>query len=97
VLEVGGWQSILRFVQSGMGVGFATEQAIQSMQWNATGRQSSKAAVTVKMLDEQDFPPEQIRVIARRQQGHGTPDLTATAQQFYELLKKQLTNQGAVR
>jgi len=95
-LEVGGWQSILQFVQAGLGVGLTTEQAIQSMRWNATRRQSSKAAVTVKMLDEQDFPPDEIRVIARKQQGRTTPDLTPIAHQFYELLKLEAANPGAV-
>jgi len=51
----------------------------------------------VKMLHEQDFPPEQIRLIAGKQQGHDTPDLTATAEQFYELLKSQLADQGEMR
>ena len=89
VLEVGGWQNLLRFVQSGMGVGFATEEAVQRLDAPKSGRQRNKPNLSMRYLDEQDFPPDQIRLIARKQQGHDTPDLCASAYDLYELLKKR--------
>lgn len=87
VLEVGGWQNLLRFALSGMGVGFATESAVHSMDPSKSGRQAAKPSLAMRMLDEQDFPPDQIRLIARKQQGHDTPDLSASALALYEILK----------
>jgi len=89
VLEVGGWQNLLRFVQSGMGVGFATESAVHSIESSKPGRQGTKPILSMRMLDEQDFPPDQIRLIARKQQGHDTPDLSTSAYDLYEFLKDQ--------
>ncbi len=91
VLEVGGWQNLLRFVQSGMGVGFATESAVHSMESPKPGRQPTKPNLSMRMLDEQDFPPDQIRLIARKQQGHATPDFSTSAYDLYEILKDQCT------
>lgn len=89
VLEVGGWLNLLRFAQSGLGVAFATELAVSSFESSKPGRAGAKPSLTVRMLDERDFPAEQIRLIARRQQGHTTPDLSASAFRLYELLKAQ--------
>ena len=46
----------------------------------------------MRILDGQDFPPDQIRLIARKQQGHDTPDLSTSAYDLYELLKEQSTS-----
>lgn len=89
VLEVGGWLNLLRFAQSGLGLAFATELSVESLEASKQGRQGAKPTLTVRMLDERDFPPEQIRLIARRQQGHSTPDLSTSAFSLYELLKEQ--------
>jgi DNA-binding transcriptional LysR family regulator len=87
--EVGGWQNLLRFAQSGMGVGFATESAVQSMERFQLGRQGHKPSLAMRMLDEADFPPDQIRLIARKRQGHNTPDLSASAKTLFDLLRTQ--------
>lgn len=87
--EVGGWQNLLRFAQSGMGVGFATESAVQSMEPFQLGRQGHKPSLAMRMLDEADFPPDQIRLIARKRQGHNTPDLSASAKTLFDLLRTQ--------
>ena len=89
VLEVGGWQNLLRFVQSGLGVGFATVSAVDSLQQAMSRQQSSKSVLQTKFLDEQDFPPDEIRLIARKRQGHDKPDPGPSASVFYELLKEQ--------
>lgn len=93
-LEVGGWHSILSYVQSGIGVGFVPEQAVHSFEQNLCGRSSSKSGLSIKMLDEKAFPPDEIRVIARKQQGHDTPDLGSLAFEFYKLLKEFASTQG---
>ncbi|MFY7874431.1 MAG: LysR substrate-binding domain-containing protein [Pirellula sp.] len=87
VLEVGGWHNLLRFAQSGMGIGFATESAVHSMEPSKPGRQGAKPSLAMRMLDEADFPPDQIRLIARKQQGHDTPDLSASAYDLYDILR----------
>jgi DNA-binding transcriptional LysR family regulator len=89
VLEIGGWQSLLGFAQSGVGVGFATEEAVHSMESSRSGRHSAKPSLQVRLLDEKDFPPDELRLIARKQQGHITPDLSSSAQELYELIKEQ--------
>ncbi len=89
VLEVGGWHNLLRFAQSGLGVGFATESAVHSMEPSKSGRQGAKSSLAMRMLDEADFPPDQIRLIARKQQGHSTPDLSTSAKTFFDLLRTQ--------
>lgn len=89
VLEVGGWHNLLRFAQSGMGVGFATESAVLSMDSSKPGRQGTKSGLVMRALDELDFPPDQIRLIARKQQRHDTPDLSASAFDLYRILKAQ--------
>jgi LysR family transcriptional regulator, positive regulator for ilvC len=89
VIEVGGWKNLLKFVQSGIGVGFATESAVHSMEPTKPRRQGAKQSLAMRMLDEADFPPDQIRLIARKQQGHDTPDLSASAYDLYDLLKSQ--------
>lgn len=87
VFEVGGWQNLLRFAQSGIGVGFATESAVHSMEPSKSGRQGTESGLTMRMLNEADFPPDQIRLIARKQQGHNTPDLSNSAKTLFELLR----------
>jgi hypothetical protein len=86
-MEVGGWQNLLRFAQSGIGVGFATESAVHSMEVPKSGRQGAKPSFAMRMLDETDFPKEQIHLIARKQQGHNTPDLSASAYDLYKTIK----------
>jgi len=91
VLEVGGWRTILRFAQSGLGIGFATEEAVYSIDQSKLGRPASKSSLTIRHLDEKDFPADEIRLIARKQQGHDTPDLSTSAHDLYKLLKEQGT------
>jgi len=79
VFEVGGWKNLLQFTQSGMGVGFATKSAVHNMESSNSGRQGANPCLAMRMLDEADFPPDQIRLIARKQQGHNTPDLSTSA------------------
>jgi LysR family transcriptional regulator, positive regulator for ilvC len=94
-MEVGGWQNILGYVQSGIGVGLVSEQAVKGFSQDFSGRSAGKARLSVKMLDEQTFTPAEIRVIARKQQGRDTPDLGSIATQFYELVKEFAPTYGA--
>ncbi len=90
-LEIGGWQSLLGFAQSGVGVGFATEEAVRSMESSRSGRQSVKPSLSVRLLDEKDFPPDQIRLIARKPQGYTKPEFSPAAQELYELIKENFS------
>jgi DNA-binding transcriptional LysR family regulator len=87
ILEVGGWMSLLQFVQFGIGVGFATEQAVAAYEAMRPSRSGSKPSMVVRSLDENDFPPDQVRLIARKPQGRDTPDFGASAQRLLELLR----------
>jgi DNA-binding transcriptional LysR family regulator len=89
VLEVGGWHSILSYVQSGIGVGFVSEQAVQSFEQNQFGGKASGAQLSIKMLDEKNSTPDESRLIARKPQGRGTPDLGTTAYRLFELLRQE--------
>lgn len=86
-LEVGGWMSLLQFVQFGIGVGFTTEQAAAAFEAMRSSRSGSKPSLVSRYLDENDFPPDQVRLIARKPQGRDTPDLGASAQRLLELLR----------
>jgi len=74
-----------------MGVGFATEEVVHSIEQSKQGRPASKSSLAIRYLDENGFPPDEIRLIARKQQGHDTPDLSTSAYELYELLKEQCT------
>ena len=87
VLEVGGWLSLLQFVQVGIGVGFATEQAVAAFEAMRPTRASSKPSMVVRALDEKDFPPDQVRLIARKPQGRDRPDFGISAQRLLELIR----------
>ncbi len=87
ILEVGGWMSLLQYVQFGIGVGFATEQAVSAHEAMRPSRSGSKPSMVVRSLDENDFPPDQVRLIARKPQGRDTPDFGASAQRLLELLR----------
>jgi LysR family positive regulator for ilvC len=70
VLETGGWQTILEFAESGIGVGLATQSAFERVRTWATGKLMSRT------LDEKEFPPDAVRLIARKAHGKEEPELT---------------------
>jgi LysR family transcriptional regulator, positive regulator for ilvC len=87
ILEVGGWLSLLQFVHSGIGVGFATQRAVAAFEAMKATRTGAKLSLVARALDEHDFPPDQVRLIARKPQGRDTPDFGASAQRFLGLLR----------
>ncbi len=88
VLEIGGWLSLLQFVQSGIGVGFATEQAVAAFEVMRSTKSTAKPSTVVRSLDESDFPPDQVRLIARKRQGRDKPDFGPSAERLHELLQQ---------
>ena len=88
VLEVGGWLNLLQFVQFGIGVGFATEQAVAAFEAMKSTRSTAKSSMVVRSLDESDFPPDQVRLIARKRQGREKPDFGPSAERLLELLRE---------
>ncbi len=69
-LEVGGWQTILEFVESGLGVGLVPQSAVEMF------RERSRCKLTTRPLDPTEFPPDAVRLIARKAHGKEEPDLT---------------------
>jgi LysR family transcriptional regulator, positive regulator for ilvC len=88
ILEAGGWMSLLQFVHAGIGVGFATEQAVAAFDALRASRSNVKPSLVARYLDEKDFPPDQVRLIARKPQGQDSPDFGASAQRLQELLRR---------
>lgn len=88
ILETGGWLSLLQFAQSGIGVGFATEQAVLAFEALRPARANSKPTLVARYLDEKDFPPDQVRLIARKPQGQDFPDFGTSAQRMFDLLRE---------
>lgn len=86
-LEIGGWMNLLQFVHAGLGVGFATEQSFVAFQATRPTRSGAKASMVARYLDENDFPPDPVRLIARKPQGRKTPDFGTSAQRLLELLR----------
>ena len=70
VLETGGWSTILDFALGGSGVGFLTQSTLDGHQGRKPGH-----AVT-RSLNQKDFPPDAVRLIARKSHGKDAPDLS---------------------
>jgi LysR family positive regulator for ilvC len=83
VLEVGGWQTILEFVEAGLGVGLVPRSAVELFQ------ERSRRKLAVRPLDRAEFPPDAVRLIARKAHGKDEPDLTDLGKTVVALLRKQ--------
>lgn len=79
VVEVGGWQNILRFALAGMGVGLVTEQTVANALTTLGRRELSQLKQGTRRLDKADFPPDSVRLICRRVYGQDVPDLKPEA------------------
>lgn len=66
VLEAGGWQTILDFAASGVGVGIVPQSSIELSEHPKKGR------LVLRSLDENEFPTDAVRLIARKL--HGKPE-----------------------
>ena len=84
VLETGGWQTILDFALAGLGVGMVTESSLCSL--------AQKSRILSRRLEGKDFPPDAVKMIARKAHGVELPELTQAAVILAELLgsKKML-------
>jgi LysR family transcriptional regulator, positive regulator for ilvC len=80
VLETGGWQTILDFAESGIGVAVATQTAIEAFQARRHGK------LAVRLLDERAFPADSVRLIARKAHGKEEPELTDLAGALRQML-----------
>src|SRR5262249_38649526 len=83
-LEVGGWQTILGFVESGLGVGLVPQSAVEMF------RERSRCKLTTRPLDPAEFPPDAVRLIARKAHGKDEPDLTDLGTKVATLLREQM-------
>jgi DNA-binding transcriptional LysR family regulator len=80
--ELGGWQNILTFAMAGLGVGLVTEQTVSNMRRTLAGRELSRLNDSTRLLDENEFPPDSVRLICRRIYGKELPDLKPEAIQL---------------
>jgi DNA-binding transcriptional LysR family regulator len=83
-LEVGGWQTILEFVESGLGVGLVPQSAVELFQ------ERSRRKLSVRPLDQADFPPDAVRLIARKAHGKDEPDLSDLGKTVAALVKAEI-------
>ncbi len=83
-LEVGGWQTILEFVESGLGVGFVPQSAVELF------RGRTRCKLTMRPLDPAEFPPDAVRLIARKAHGQEEPDLTDLGKKVVAVLRDQV-------
>jgi DNA-binding transcriptional LysR family regulator len=82
VLELGGWEAILTYAAEGLGVGLATERA-------AARFVRGKGRLEVRRLDERDFPPDTVRLVARKAPRADRPQLSRPAEAFLQVLRRQ--------
>ena len=73
ILETGGWQTILDFVASGVGVGIVPKSSIEVAETPA------KRRFACKSLDTTVFPAEPVRLISRRLYATDAPALSEQA------------------
>lgn len=80
VVEIGGWQTMLDYVAEGVGVGLVPESALSI--YASGGRRK----LSVRRLTTEDFPPDHVRLIARKAHGQDAPDLSEAAARLRVLL-----------
>jgi DNA-binding transcriptional LysR family regulator len=80
VLEAGGWPVILEFVSAGLGVGLVPASAA------AAHQERGKSRLVTRPLDASEFPPDGVRLIARKAHGREEPDLSDAAERLRQRL-----------
>jgi DNA-binding transcriptional LysR family regulator len=83
-LEVGGWQTILEFVEAGLGIGLVPQSAVDVFQ------QRTHRKLSTRRLNPADFPPDAVRLIARKAHGKDEPDLSDLARDLVGFLKEKV-------
>src|SRR5262249_14705199 len=76
-LEIGGWATILAYVRDGFGVGLVSEGALAEAE-----------GLTLRRLDPDSFPAIEAKLICRKASGAGELDLTQTASNWCEELRR---------
>ena len=89
VVEVVGWEVILRFGLAGVGVGIITEQALKNHLVDLSTTEQKKIPKHTHRLDDDDFPSESVNLVARRLHGQGEPDLRPHASELLRLIEAQ--------
>lgn len=85
VLETGGWQTIIDYANSGLGIGFVTQSSVASTKNRPNKR------LTTRALSAKDFPPDGVRLIARKVQGKDAKELNELQAAFVEYICKSAT------
>jgi DNA-binding transcriptional LysR family regulator len=83
-MAVGGWQTILEFVASGIGIGLVPYSAV------ALSHGRGPNCLTTRPLDPVEFPPDAVRLVTRKAHGKEEPDLTEHGKRIVALLKEQI-------
>lgn len=80
ILETGGWEAMLDYADAGVGVALVTESAVA-----AYGEHGARK-LTTRELEEREFPPDAVRLIARKVHGKEEPELTDLGNRLRHLL-----------
>jgi len=85
VLETGGWQTILDFAQSGLGVGLATATSFKACQ------ERPGCKLTTRPLNPAEFAADAVRLVARKAHGKAEPEIVELAHQLWEFIGNAVT------
>jgi DNA-binding transcriptional LysR family regulator len=83
-LETGSWLTILDFVEEGLGVGLVPRSAVELF------KERRRCKLTVRALDPAEFPPDAVRLIARKAHGKEEPDLTELGKGMLACLRHEV-------
>jgi DNA-binding transcriptional LysR family regulator len=83
-LETGGWRTILDFAEAGVGVGLVPESAVDEYRMHGAPR------LTTRQLGESEFPPDAVRMIARKAHGKDEPELTLLGNKLRQLIFQKI-------
>lgn len=88
VLETGGWQTIMSFALSGVGVGLVSqnvaEHFLDGLDMIPAGHDFHSV---VRELDTRSFPVSRIQLISRKKHKHSEPDVTPLGMSLIEMLR----------
>ena len=81
VLEAGGWQTILDFAASGIGVGIVPQSSVE------LSEHPKKCRLVMRSLVASEFPSDAVRLIARKTHGVDSPDLMPSASELAKMTR----------
>lgn len=93
-VEVDSPEAVLRFALAGTGVGIVTKQSLENFLVEYKPTERERILKAARKLSEDDFPPETVRLVARRLYGRNAPDLRPEAQELLGKILEQHKGQA---